>query len=37
MFTTKKMELLLVKSTKAAREAHLTPGIINNLFSISVL
>ena len=37
MFTTKTMELLLAKLTKAAREAHLVPGIINNLLSISIL
>ena len=37
MFTTKTMELLLTKLPKAAREAHLAPGIINNLLSVSVL
>ena len=31
MFTTKTMEILLAKLPKAAREAHLAPGIINNL------
>ena len=37
MFTTKTMELLLAKLPKAAREAHLAPGVINNLLSVSVL
>ena len=37
MFTTKTMELLLKKLPKAAREAHLAPGIINNLLSVSFL
>ena len=37
MFNTKTMELLLAKLPKASREAHLAPGIINNLLFISVL
>ena len=37
MFTTKTMELLLSKLTKANKEAHLAPGIINNLLSVSIL
>ena len=37
MFTTKTMELLIVKQTKASREAHLAPGIINNLLYVSFL
>ena len=37
MFTTKTMELLLAKLPKASRKAHLAPGIINNLLSVSVL
>ena len=37
MFTTKTTELLISKLTKAIRELHLAPGIINNLISVSVL
>ena len=37
MFTIKTMELLLAKLPKAAKEAHLAPGIINNLLSVSIL
>ena len=37
MFTTKTMELLIAKLTNASREAHLAPGIINNLLSVSIL
>ena len=37
MFNTKTMELLLVKLPKAAREVNLSPGIINNIISLSVL
>ena len=37
MFTTKTLQLLLNKLPTAAREAHRTPGIVNNLVSVSVL
>ena len=37
MFTTKTMELLITKLIKVGREAHLAPGVINNLLSVSVL
>ena len=37
MFTTKTMEVLLSKLPKADREAHLAPGIINNILYVSVL
>ena len=37
MSTNKKIELLLAKLPKEAREAHRAPGIINNLPSVSVL
>ena len=37
MFTNKKMEILIAKLPKAAKEANRAPRIINELLSVSVL
>ena len=37
MLTNKTMDLLLARLPKEASEGHRTPGIINNLLSVSVM